>query len=62
MQFRRPGVDERIRTLKNDFYAALDAIGPILEQYPPATMREGDIYRGLPGRRTSVGPDLLLRN
>jgi hypothetical protein len=47
---------------QKDFYAALDAIGPILEQYPPATMREGDIYRGLPGRRTSVGPDPLVRN
>ena len=47
---------------QKDFYAALDAIGPILEQYSPATTREGDIYRGLPGRRTSVGPDLLLRN
>jgi hypothetical protein len=62
VQFRQPGVDGRIRTPKKDFYAALDAIGPILEQYPPATMREGDIYRGLPGRRTSVGPDPLVRN
>jgi len=63
VQFRQPGVDGRIRTPKKDFYAALDAIGPILEQYPPATMREGDIYRGCravapaSGRTRSSGID-----